>query len=152
MSELLKPPLACLGYFVTTLAVVANPKHNRKEEIKLTSDDLSVTAKCASVEKSARRWQVQLSIRQMAKLEKNAPYNFRLTLFGLFEVIHAFPAEHEERLVETNATSMLMGAAREVLRSAMSSGPYAPMLLPTWSFYHPEKTAPDKKDSEGAAK
>jgi len=152
MSESLRPPLECLGYFVTTLAVAANPKHNPEDKVNLTSDDLSVTAKCACVEKAARRWQVQLSIRQAAGPDKNAPYNFRLVLFGAFEVIDDFPAEHERRLIETNAPSILMGSAREVLRAAMSSGPYAAMLLPTWSFYHPEKAAPDKKSKKGTAK
>ena len=145
MAESPRPPLQCLGYFVTTLTVAANPKHKPGEKVNLTSDDLTVSAKCACTDKTARHWQVQLSIRQAAGPDKNAPYNFRLVLVGDFEVVDGFPVEHERRLVETNATSILMGAAREVLRAAMSSGPFTPMLLPTWSFYQPSKESPDKK-------
>jgi preprotein translocase subunit SecB len=146
------PPLNCSGYFVTSMVVAANPDHKPQEKIELSSDDLSVSTTCACVEKSARRWQVQLSIRQAVGPAKNAPYNFRLVMIGAFEVVAGFPAEHERRLVEVTAASLLMGAAREVLRAAMSSGPYAPMLLPTWSFFHPDKAMDGTKTKNSAAK
>jgi preprotein translocase subunit SecB len=146
------PPLECLGYFVTALTVSANPNHKPKEKVALTSDDLTVTAKCACTDKATRHWHVQLMIRQAAGPDKNAPYNFRLVMIGEFEVKNGFPPDHERRFVETNACSILMGAAREVLRAAMSSGPYLPMLLPTWSFYQPPKSAADKKAKKLTAK
>lgn len=138
------PPLECLGYFVTALSVSANPNHKPEEKVALTRDDLTVAAKCACTDKATRHWHVQLTIRQAAGPDKNAPYNFRLVMIGEFEVINGFPPDHERRLVETNACSILMGSAREVMRAAMSSGPYLPMLLPTWSFYQPPKPAADK--------
>jgi len=146
------PPLECLGYFVTALTVSANPKHNPEAKVELTTDDLTVTTKCVCTDKAARRWHVQLTIRQAVGPDKNAPYNFRLVLLGEFEVVSGFPKEHERRLVETNACSILMGSAREVLRTAMSSGPYKPLLLPTWSFYQPPKPAANKKGKKIAAK
>ena len=146
------PPLECLGYFVTSVAVTANPSHKPSEKVVLSSDDLTVAAKCACTDKATRHWHVQLTIRQAVGPDKNAPYNFRLVMIGEFEVVNGFPAEQERRLVETNACSMLMGAAREVLRAAMSSGPYKPLLLPTWSFYQPTKPVTDKKPKESAAK
>ncbi len=152
MSESLSPPLQCLGYFVATLMVSANPKHNSEEDINLTSDDLTVSAKCACTDKAARHWHVQLTIRQAVVSDKNSPYNFRLVMIGEFEVMAGFTPDHERRLVETNACSMLMGSAREVLRAAMSSGPYKPLLLPTWSFYQPPVPATAKKAKKIAPK
>lgn len=145
------PPLECLGYFVTSEAVTANSGHKPNEKVMLSSDDLSVVAKCACTDKATRHWHVQLTIRQAAGPDKNAPYNFRLVMIGEFEVIKGFPAEQERRLVETNACSILMGAAREVLRGAMSSGPYRPLLLPTWSFYQPTKPVTDKNPSKSGS-
>jgi len=145
------PPLECLGYFVTALTVSANPNHKSKEKVALISDDLTVTAKCACTDKATRHWHVQLTIRQAVGPDKNSPYNFRLVMIGEFEVMAGFTPDHERRLVETNACSMLMGAAREVLRAAMSSGPYRPLLLPTWSFYQPTKPVTDKKTSKSGS-
>ena len=146
------PPLECLGYFVTSVTISANPSHEPNEKVMLSSDDLTVAAKCACTDKATRHWHVQLTIRQAAGPDRNAPYNFRLVMIGEFEVVSGFPAEHERRLVETNACSILMGSAREVLRAAMSSGPYKPLLLPTWSFYQPPMSATDKKARKRAAK
>ena len=146
------PPLECQSYFVTALTVSANPNHKPDEKIDLTSDDLTVLTKCVCTEKANRLWNVQLSIRQAVGPDKNAPYNFRLVMIGMFKIADNFPVEHERSLVETNASSILMGSAREILRAAMSSGPYLPMLLPTWSFYQPTKTATDKKPNKKSAK
>jgi len=33
----------------------------------------------------------------------------------------------------------------------MSSGPYRPLLLPTWSFYQPTKPVTDKKTSKSGS-
>lgn len=56
-----------------------------------------------------------------------------------------FPKEKMQRAVEINGPSMLFGAAREILRAATGRGPYGPVLIPSTSFFKPEKKAPAKK-------
>ena len=65
-----------------------------------------------------------------------------MEIVGLFQVAADYPADKVPWMVETNATSVLYGTAREMLRSVMTTGPYPPLLLPTGSFYEPKNTAP----------
>lgn len=132
-------PLECLGYFVTTMAVEANPKHDSKRETSLHVNDIEVIADAIRDEEDHTRWRVILQIKQEVDAEKNAPYNFRLSMIGDFLVRVKVKEDVAERIVRINASSILYGAAREILRTAMSHGPFPPLLLPSISFYYEPK-------------
>lgn len=64
----------------------------------------------------------------------SAPYEWRLALIGYFELGAGIPDEGAVSFMDSNAPAVLYGAAREVLASALSRGPYAAPLLPTVHF------------------
>lgn len=127
-------------YFVTELSVTANREHDPKKPVTLTDENLVVTPDILPDQNDPRRWQVTLRIQQQAGPDVNAPYFFTVELTGFFSVASNFPEDKAEWMVRTNATSVLYSTAREVLRSAMSQGPFCPLLLPTVSFYTPDTT------------
>ena len=146
-------PLECLGYFVTEMAVEANPKHDPGKNKSLNVNDVQVDANAIRHEGGDNsRWRVVLTIKQEVDAEKNAPYNFRLGMMGEFRVGVKVAEDVAERLIRTNASSILYGAAREILRTAMATGPFPPLLLPSVSFYYEPGTATDAKAPEPEAK
>jgi preprotein translocase subunit SecB len=44
------------------------------------------------------------------------------------------PEEIRDKIVKTNGTSILYGAAREIIREMTARGGYRPILIPTASF------------------
>jgi preprotein translocase subunit SecB len=125
-------------YFVTELSVTANRQHEPGKPITLTDENLVVKQDFLSQKDDPRRWQVTLRIQQQGGPSTNAPYSFTIELVGFFSVANNYPEEKVEWMVRTNAVSVLYSTAREVLRGAMSQGPFCPLLLPTVSFYTPE--------------
>ena len=136
-------PLKCRGYFVTELMVTANPDHDIKSLSKLDFKDLQIESSDAAlpVELGERLWRVLLQIRQNVGSDKNAPYNFAITLFGHFEVHPDYPADKVQKMVAINGSSILYGAARQMLQDAMHNGPFPALLLPTVSFNEPAQSA-----------
>jgi len=126
-------------YFVAELSVIANRDHDCTKPIELTNENLVVTPTFIPDPEDSRLWQVTLRIQQQSGPSVNAPYFFTVELTGFFSVAPECPDNKVEWMLRTNATSVLYSTAREVLRSAMSQGPYCPLLLPTVSFYTPFK-------------
>ncbi len=146
-------PLKCLGYYVTELVLSANPQHQPQEKVRLDFSDLNIDAS-ADPDASTNGdpvWRVTLRIHQNVGPEKNAPYNFAIALMGVFDVLPEFPAERVKQLVEVNGSSVLYSAARQILRNAMSSGPFNPLLLPTASFVEPPVQTKDNNVAESKA-
>lgn len=141
-------PLQLRLYFVTELHVTANLKHDPEQPLALSADDILVTPDFLVAKDDPRQWQVTLRIQQQAGPSANPPYYFTVELVGAFDVAPNYPDEKVEWMVRTNASSMLYSTAREVLRGAMSQGPFCPLLLPTVSFY----TADTMQMLEGAGK
>ena len=137
-------------YFVAELSVIANRDHDRTKPIALTDENLVVVPTFIPDTKDSRLWQVTLRVQQQAGPAANAPYFFTAELTGFFSVAPDYPDNKVEWMVRTNATSVLYSTAREVLRSAMSQGPYCPLLLPTVSFYTPDtmKMLADAKEGK----
>jgi preprotein translocase subunit SecB len=44
------------------------------------------------------------------------------------------PEEIRDKIVKTNGTSILYGAAREIIKDMTARGGYRPILIPTASF------------------
>jgi preprotein translocase subunit SecB len=125
-------------YFVTELSVTANRQHHAGKPVTLTDENLVVKQDFLREKDAPRQWQVTLRIQQQGGPATNPPYFFTIELVGFFSVAAKYPEEKAEWMVRTNATSVLYSTAREVLRGAMSQGPFCPLLLPTVSFYTPE--------------
>lgn len=141
-------PLRCRTYFVTELTLTANPLHKADQPQSLDFKDLQTTAAAEPQPqaKEPRTWMVTLRVQQNAAPEKNAPYNFTISLVGHFIVHPSYPEAGLRQLVEINGASILYSAARQILRDAMSSGPYRPLLLPTVAF---QQDAPPATQAAG---
>jgi preprotein translocase subunit SecB len=132
-------PLKCHGYYVTELALTANPHHKPSETVNLDFADLAIESTTEHVpqDQNGPVWRVALRVHQNVGPDKNSPYNFAIALLGTFEVHPNFPPDKVKQLVDVNGSSILYGAARQILRQAMSSGPFTPLLLPSASFIQP---------------
>jgi preprotein translocase subunit SecB len=64
---------------------------------------------------------------------------------GWFTLTPDIPADQSERFVSINGTAILYGLAREQLRSAMSAGPFVPIMLPSVTFAPAATTGPTEK-------
>lgn len=132
-------PLKCTCYFVTDLVVTANPEHDPKKPPSLDFRDLLVDCrtekpKKSEGEKEQQLWRISLRVAQNVDPEKNSPYNFTVSILGQFVVHPEYPKEKTEQLVTINGSSLLYTTVREILRSAMSHGPFPPLILPTVCF------------------
>jgi preprotein translocase subunit SecB len=143
-------PLQLKRYFVTELSLTANKEFDPKKDTKLGVDNIIVTPALLAEASNVRQWQVTLRIQQQPGPEANAPYFSTMEIVGFFRLQDDYPEENIEWMVQTNATSVLFSAAREILRGATALGPYPPILLPTVSFYgpNPRKSAETKVEAK----
>lgn len=85
---------------------------------------------------SLRRVEVELTLSPAAR--SHAYYDFSIKMIGLFSIDlnchQTDPNLDPDRLVATNAPSLLYSAARELLLILTSRGPHPAMLLPTVRF------------------
>jgi preprotein translocase subunit SecB len=148
-----KPSLLELqNYFVTALSITANRNYDGQKQKALCSSDLQVEPFLQTDGKDARHWQATLKITYRPGPDVNAPYHFSIEIVGLFQVANQVTEDKAKWFVETNGTAVLYSTAREFLRSVMSSGPYPPLLVPTGTFYEPEKKeAPPQPEKSAQA-
>ena len=147
-------PLQLLRYSAPEISVAANPVYDAAKPIEVGVDQLAVESKIAQQKVPdnfpGHSWSVEMTITQTIKEGQNFPYTFRLSLVGLFLCRNGqLPIPDEERFVRINGSSMLYGAAREVVRSVTTLGPWGDILLPTASFYDKE---PPKGETSAAPK
>ena len=97
-------------------------------------------------------WSVDISISQAVKEGQNFPYIFKVSLIGFFACRDGFPSPaDEEQFVRVNGSSMLYGAARELVRSLTGRGPWGEIFLPSISFYD-KKPKPEGEPPAAAEK
>jgi preprotein translocase subunit SecB len=137
----MKPaPLQLENYFVSELVFSANKDFVPGSPSEMQFGDLRVEPTCLNTE--PRQWQVTLKVQFQPPADANYPYTFALEIVGFFKTIDGLKSDIEARLIKTNASSMLYGAAREIVRAATSRGPYVPVVLPSVSFYEPKPENP----------
>ena len=131
-------PLQLRRYFVSELSIQANKRFKTDQPVTLGMDDVVLEPRFTPIPKKAREWEVVLRIFHQGKEGVNTPYYFSVELVAFFGVHKSYEAGKSEWLVRTNASSVLYSMAREILRSAMSHGPFMPLILPTVTFYTEE--------------
>lgn len=150
-------PIRLRSYFLTDLHLQVRAKFDPNADTGWKEDDFQVEQKVERADSTSEGigqvWQIDLTIRHQPAAEDNFPYAFRLSLVGFIEEASGLAKLDEtarERIVRINGTSILYGAAREIVRAATGRGPHAPVLLPTVSFWDPppsgrENAAPKPK-------
>ena len=83
-----------------------------------------------------RRYRVQLKVSFQPVSPDLVHQKATVTFVGYFAVVPAYPLEKVLMLVETNAPSVLFGAAREMFCTITARGPWGMVTLPSQSFYH----------------
>lgn len=147
----MKSPLELERYFVSDQAVTTRNVFSPDKEIETRVEEYSVSneaIRLSAAEDQPEKWQVTVHIKHEPAKETNFPYDFRLTIVGIFRCIieKADPA-HIERLMKINGSSMLYGMAREIIRANTERGPWNGIVIPTYSFYEPKPS--DETTTEG---
>lgn len=148
----MKPsPLQLVRYLVTDIACTANPNFNADKPLEGSFEQYSVDVKVNPLEptkeQSGHPWSVEMAITQKIKEGQNFPYEFRISLVGMFACQDgALPTEKETQFVKVNGNSMLYGIAREHIRALTAAGPWGAIIIPTMSFYD-KKEQPQKEET-----
>jgi preprotein translocase subunit SecB len=139
-------PLQLIRYVVTSIGCTANPKYIPEKEIQGAFEQYSINPKASLLEPEknvpGHSWFVELEVNQKKKEGLNFPYEFHISMFGIFTCEGGeLDLEKETRFVQVNGSSMLYAMAREHIRSLTAAGPWDPIILPTMSFYDKETSA-----------
>ena len=155
-------PLQLLRYVVPEVSCSANSAYDPAKPCDSAGDNFSVNAVVVLQEAPpnfpGHSWSVEMTISQKLKEGANFPYKFDVALIAFYRCKDGFPTPAaEEKFVRVNGSSMLYGAARELLRSLTCRGPWGEIFLPTLSFYdnHPKPAtdtpAPKSPEPPGPA-
>lgn len=134
-------PLQLIRYVVPEASCTATPTFDPKKPIEGRMIDqfsvsVTVTKQNAPEKFPGRSWSVEMSVSQTLKEGQNFPYQFKVSLVGFFACPPNPPPDFdEERFVRVNGSSMLYGAAREIIRSLTARGPWKELFIPGISFY-----------------
>jgi preprotein translocase subunit SecB len=140
----MKPaPIQLTDYFLTELHLSANPKFDPKQGVPIEFNDFQINFEATSTPEQKRDWQLSLKVQHQPAAEANVPYRFSAEMVGFLIVHPTYPEAGIDRLVKTNGASMLFGALREIIRDATARGPYSALMIPSTSFYEPEKKPED---------
>lgn len=151
----MKPaPVNLLEYFVTDLALSANPDFAPDRAIETKEGDFDVKIRQQPAPKAAddHRWQVTVEIIQQAAKGTNFPYAFRVVMVGFFKAESWVKPDDEERTVQIQGASVLFSMAREIVRAMTGRGPHRPVILPTVSFYEQKPASEASAPPESADK
>lgn len=124
-------PLHLEKYFFTKVHVDACPNSCEKSGKGL----FTVKATCMKHKDEERKWMVQLDLQQVKDKDEACPeYSFHVEVVGFYEVSKDFAAGKAEALVRANGPALLYSAARELIATLTSRGPFAPVNLQTVTF------------------
>jgi preprotein translocase subunit SecB len=127
-------PLEVLDYHVRAMSFEVNLKCDKNKPSQLDLEDVEINNELVQMKNDKDGYAVILNIDIKAPENKNTPYAIKLEMYGYFKVPQKMPEESRDKIVKTNGTSILYGAAREIIREMTARGGYRPILIPTESF------------------
>lgn len=148
----MKSPIELDRYYVSDQAFTARSTFSSEQAIKTRVEEYTVSHQVLRLSHDENeQWEVTVSIKHQPALETNFPYDFRLSIVGIFRctVADAKP-EFVERIMKINAASILYGMAREIIRANTERGPWSGIVIPTFSFYEPKPKAENAEASDPA--
>lgn len=124
-------PLHLEKYFFTKVHVDACPNSCEKAGKGL----FTVKSTFMKHKDEDRKWMVQLDLQQVKDKDEACPeYSFHVEVVGFYEVSQDVAAGKAEALVRANGPALLYSAARELIATLTSRGPFAPVNLQTVTF------------------
>jgi preprotein translocase subunit SecB len=142
-------PISLENYFITELSVIARESFDPNKELEARIEEFDAKEEVQFIErdKGDPLWQVVLTVSQQPAAESNFPYEFRISLVGVFFCLpEKLSKEEKQELVRVNGSSMLYGIAREVIKANTARGPWDSVVIPTISFYKPKETQSNGED------
>lgn len=125
-------PLQLERYYLTELHFETNDALQIKDMPALTLESAVGIGRHNDDE---RRYKVQLKVNFQPASPELVHQKGSVTFVGFFAVVPEYPLEKVLMLVETNAPSVLYGAAREMFCTITARGPWGMITLPSQSFY-----------------
>lgn len=142
-------------YFITDLTIKANPEFGLDDNVedKISMDDIEIEAFTLPNNENPSRLYCELKLELPEKLKTKYPYSFEMVIVGFFQIAPDSNPEMKDFFVNVNAPSLLYSAARELLATLTSRGPYWPLWLPTTSFFNPQdgKTKVGRKKTNASS-
>ena len=130
------------GYYCPTISFNVNSAVDRSKSLELPLSELSYDSRVETIPDKDRFFQVFLNVKSQVSKGSNSPCSFSVDIIGIFEIHESMPLDRREHFVKVNGSSVLYGAAREVVRSVTGHGPFPPIIIPSASFAEPSVTAP----------
>jgi preprotein translocase subunit SecB len=139
----MKPaPLNLESYFAEGFEFSVNPRFNPNQPPELRWEDFQVIPNIevlprqqeALFDKDVVRVQIRLRVRFQPSHSGNFPYTFRIDVIGFFNTPATAANRDPLSLLQVNGSSILFGAAREMIANFTSRGPFRSILLPSVSF------------------
>jgi len=135
-------PLNLENYFAEGFEFGVNPRFDPKRPPELRFEDFQVIPNVEILppqqetlfDKDQMRAQIRLTVGFQPSHEGNFPYTFRISLIGLFSAYTTATNTDPLSLLQVNGSSILFGAAREMIANFTSRGPFRSILLPSVSF------------------
>src|SRR5438876_8897092 len=114
-------------YFVRELQFKLNETFEPLTPWSTALEDFDVKRNATSKTEDRRNWDVNLRLTFNPPPERNSPCTFMIDLTGIVQVDQTVKDENIERFIHINGTSLVFGAAREIIRSITSYGPSKPI-------------------------
>ena len=127
-------PVELLNYYVKSFSFDTNMKCDNDKPRDLSLKNIVISNKIVPLKKYKNRYAVTLILEMKAPEDKNTPYSIKMQMFGYFQVPDEMPEELREKMVKTNGSSILYGAAREIIKEMTGRGINRKILFPTVSF------------------
>ena len=127
-------PLEVLNYFVKSFSMDTNMKCDKDKPKDLSLRNIVITNRMFPAKNQKNCYMVFLNLEMKVPEGKNAPYAIKMEMFGRFQVSERVPDELREKMVKTNGSSILYGAAREIIKEMTGRGIFRKIQFPTVSF------------------
>jgi preprotein translocase subunit SecB len=137
-------PLVLEAYFAEGFEFKVNPRFDINQPPELRWEDFQVVPNVEAVspqpqqeglfDKDQVRVQIRLRVQFQPSHEGNYPYTFRIDLIGYFNAPATAKNTDPLNLLKVNGSSILFGAAREMIANFTSRGPFRSVILPSISF------------------
>ncbi len=129
-------PLQLDGYFFSHVEVRAHADADPAVDPRLR------TVSELGKDEEGGRYLVTLRV-EIGRAQDNTspPYTGAVEVRGFFRVLEGYPPERRDEMIYVNGSTLLYGAAREMLLNITARGPWPGLLLPSVRFTNEDSEA-----------
>ena len=127
-------PVDVLNYFVKSFSMDTNMMCDKEKPRDLSLKNIVISNRMFPSKKHKNVFVVSINLEMKVPEGKNTPYAIKMEMFGRFQVSEKVPVELREKMVKINGSSILYGAAREIIKEMTGRGIFRKIQFPTVSF------------------